>query len=130
MPEPRTYCPEEIVGDCNVMKAIWEQVIHDLNNKTQLLIAYATCRGLADLIHNKVDHLESLNGGPIWPERTDRGYFLEKVHNAVSGFGQLTEKVLAGKYDDRDISMAYARFAKIEDAFPNYQAPYGPFVQE
>jgi hypothetical protein len=130
MPRTRTYCPEEIVGDCNVMKAIWEQVRHDLSNKTHLLIAYATCRALVDHIDAKVDNLESLHGGPIWPAGTDPGYFLEKVHQAVSAFGNLTEKVLAGKYEERDVYTAFARFSKIKDAFPNYEVPYGPFVQE
>ena len=72
MPEPRSYSPEEIVGDCNVIKAILEEIKHDLNDKAKVGIAYATCRTLADLTEIKVDHLESLDAGPIWPEGTDR----------------------------------------------------------
>ena len=49
------------------------------------------------------------------------------VHQAVSAFGNLTEKVLAGKYEERDIYTAFAQFAKIEGALPNYEVPYGPF---
>jgi hypothetical protein len=36
MPEERTYSPEEIVHDCKLIEAIWEQIRNDLNNKAQL----------------------------------------------------------------------------------------------
>ena len=130
MPEPRTYSPEEIVGDCNVIKAIWEVTKYHLYDKGRVLVAYATCRALADLIEIKVDHLKSLDGGPIWPEGTDRGYFLEKVHAAIEFFGALTEKVLSGSYEERDLLLAESCFYKFKEAFPNFAAAYGPFVRE
>jgi len=48
MPEERTYSPEDIVHDCKVIEAIWEEIKDDLSNKAQVATAYATCSALAD----------------------------------------------------------------------------------
>jgi hypothetical protein len=57
MPEERTYSLEDIVHDCKVIEAIWEELRHDLTNKAQVAIAYATCSTLRDLIEIKIDKL-------------------------------------------------------------------------
>jgi len=90
MPE-QTYLPEDIVHDCRLIEAIWEQIRDDLSNKAQVAIAYATCSTLADLMEIKIDHLESNTDEPIWPQGTDRGYFLEKLLSLMENFGSLTE---------------------------------------
>ena len=130
MPEERTYSPEDIVHDCKLIEAIWEQIRNDLNNKAQLAAAYATCSSLADLIEIKIDHLESVDGGRIWPERTDRGYFLEKLTSLMGSFGSLTEKVLAGKDCERELGFVYADISKLGNALPNFQDGYKAFVRD
>ncbi len=130
MSEQRTYLPEDIVHDCKLIEAIWEQIRNDLTNKAQLAVAYATCSALADLIEIKIDHLESADGGRIWPERTDRGYFLEKLTSLMGSFGSLTEKVLAGKDYQRELDFVYADIAKLGNALPNFRDGYKAFVRD
>jgi hypothetical protein len=130
MPEQRTYLPEDIVHDCRLIEAIWEEIRNDLSNKAHVAIAYATCSTLADLIEIKIDHLESLTDEPIWPQGTDRGYFLEKLTSLIGYFGFLTEKVLAGKDYQRELDFVYADISKLENALPNYQDGYKAFVRD
>jgi hypothetical protein len=58
MTAERTYSTYEIVHDCCLMEAIWEQIRHDLSDKFRVLTAYATCSALVDLIQLKIDRLE------------------------------------------------------------------------
>jgi hypothetical protein len=130
MPEERTYAPEEIVHDCKLIEAIWEEIRNDLTNKAQLVMAYATCSTLADMIEIKLDHLESEENESIWPGGTDRGYFLEKLVGFTSWFGELTEKVLAGKDCQRELGFVYADISKLQNALPNFRDGYKAFVRE
>jgi hypothetical protein len=130
MPEERTYSPEEIVHDCKLMEAIWEEIRNDLTNKPQLAMAYATCSTLADLIEIKLDHVENEEGESIWPGGTDRGYFLEKLIGLTSSFGELTEKVLANKDYQRELSFVYTEISKLGNALPNFQDGYKAFVRD
>jgi hypothetical protein len=130
MPEERTYSPEDIVHDCKVIEAIWEEIRDDLSNKVQVAIAYATCSALADLIEIKVDHLESDSDEPIWPEHTGRAYFLEKLTDVAGQFGDLTEKILAGRDYEREIDFVHAQIAKLKSALPNFQDGYKSFVRD
>jgi hypothetical protein len=127
MPEQRTYAPEEIVHDCKVIEAIWEEIRNDLTNKSQVAIAYATCSTLADLIEIKLDHLESER---IWPGGTDRGYFLEKLTSLMGYFGFLTEKVLAGQDYQRELGFLYADIVKLGSALPDFRDGYKAFVRD
>jgi hypothetical protein len=130
MSEERTYSPEDIVHDCKVIEAVWEEVRHDLNNKARVAIAYASCSALADLIRIKIDHLESDSDEPIWPPGTSRGYFLEKLVGAMGHFGNLTEKVLAGQDYEREKYFVYADISKLQNALPNFQDGYKAFVRD
>jgi hypothetical protein len=130
MAEERTYSPEDIVHDCKLMEAIWEEIRNDLTNKAQLAMAYATCSTLADLIEIKLDHVEIEEGERLWPGGTDRGYFLEKLTSFRSSFGELTEIVLAGKDYERELSFVYADISKLGNALPNFQDGYKAFVRD
>jgi len=129
MPEEGTYSPEDIVHDCKVIEAIWEEIKDDLRNKAQVAIAYATCSTLADLIEIKVDHLEGDSDEPIWPPGTSRAYFLEKLTSLMSNFGYVTEKILAGEDHQRERGFLVADLFKFENAFPNFQHGYKAFVR-
>jgi hypothetical protein len=129
MPE-QTYLPEDIVHDCRLIEAIWEQIRDDLSNKAQVAIAYATCSTLADLMEIKIDHLESNTDEPIWPQGTDRGYFLEKLLSLMENFGSLTEKLLAGKDYQRELGFVYADISKLGNALPNFRDGYKAFVRD
>jgi hypothetical protein len=130
MPDERTYSPEDIVHDCKLMEAIWGEIRNDLTNKAQLAMAYATCSTLADLIEIKLDHVESEESEPIWPGGTDRGYFLEKLIGFTSSFGELTEKVLAGKDYQRELGFVYTEISKLGNALPNFRDGYKAFVRD
>jgi hypothetical protein len=67
---------------------------------------------------------------PIWPAGTDRGYFLEKLLNVTSSFGNLAEKVLADKADEHDSYMVLADVMGLNRALPNFQDGYKAFVRE
>jgi hypothetical protein len=128
-PFARTYSPEDLVHDCKLIEAIWEEIKDDLSNKAQVVIAYATCSTLADLIRIKIDHLDSDTGKQIWPEGTDRTYFLEKLTSLIGNFGDLVEKVLAGQDHQRERGFLVADIFKVENAFPNFEDSYKPFVR-
>jgi hypothetical protein len=125
----RIYSPEDIVHDCRVIEAIWEALRHDLKNKTQLAVTYATCSTMADLIRIKIDNVQSDSDGPIWLEGTGRGYFLEKLISALGDFGNLAEKALADQDYECEKYFVFASISKLRNALPNFEDGYKAFVR-